>query len=276
MVRQRSRGLAPRPNGPRSRLVDPLIIGAGLNLIGSIFGRKKEKTMTPAQSIMSTATGVTDAAKKTGLNRLTLLGASNATAGAGMSMGGSAPPLASLSVLGDFISDNFSEDAKTRREHNRLQNELLRLEVDRARTLNTVPTVASVAGGGAITGGRGRIVQSGPATGFLNEGDRNAALADERDNTVSFQSHGEQTVVPVGPDFDEVLTGVFIEANNKNKAAKKRMAMGPMDIGSPLTIPPGLVDRTWEIMPPSNPSKMKTSPKPKKNKRRLFDGSWIQ
>lgn len=255
-------------------------IGGILKIAGGIFGlfgKKKDKIMTPAESIMSTATGVTDAAKATGLNRLTLLGASNATAGAGMNMGGGgAPPLASLSVLGGIIDDEFGQDAKDRREHNALQNDLLRLEVDRARTLNAVPNPETFASSGSLTGGRVSGTVTGSATGFLSESDRNAALADERDNTVSYQSHGEQTVVPVGPDLDEVLTGVVIEANNKNKAAKKRMSMGPMDNGTPLAIPPGFVNRTWELMPPSNTSKMSTSPKPKKNKRRLFDPSWIQ
>lgn len=254
--------------------MNPALIAGGLKLLGGLFGRK-QKQMTPAQSIMSTAQGVTDAAAATGLNRLTLLSASNATAGAGMAMGGP-PPLASLSVLGDLIDENFSDDAKQRKEHNRLQNELLTLEVDRARTLNAVAPVQSVAGGGALNGGRGNTRVTGPANGFLTETDRNATLADERDNTVSFQSHGEETVVPVGPDMDEVLTGIFIEANNKNKAAKKRMATGPMNTGTPLAIPPGVVNRTWELMPPSNTSKFDVSPKPRKNKRRLFDPSWIQ
>jgi len=254
--------------------MNPAIIAGGLKLLGGLFGRK-QKQMTPAQSIMSTATGVTDAAAATGLNRLTLLSASNATAGAGMSMGGP-PPLASLSVLGDIIDENFSDDAKARKEYNRLQNELLTLEVGRARTLATVPVAASLAGGGALTGGRVQTRTVGPATGYLGEDDRNPALADERDNTVSYQSHGQETVLPVGPDMDELLTGIFIEANNKNKAAKKRMSTGPMDTGTPLAIPPGVVNRTWELMPPSNTSKFDVSPKPRKNKRRLFDPSWIQ
>jgi len=121
-------------------------LGGVLKLAGGLFGlfgKKKDKIMTPAESIMSTATGVTDAAKATGLNRLTLLGASNATAGAGMNMGGGgAPPLASLSVLGGIIDDEFGQDAKDRREHNRLQNDLLRIEVDRSRSVAQVPTSA--------------------------------------------------------------------------------------------------------------------------------------
>lgn len=218
--------------------MDPEIIAGGLKLLGGLFGRK-QKQMSPAQSIMSTAQGVTDAAAATGLNRLTLLNASNATAGVGMTMGGP-PPLASLSVLGDIIDENFSNDAKDRKEHNRLQNELLTLEVDRARSLNAVAPVQSVAGGGALNGGRGNMRVSGPSNGFLAETDRNPASAQEVDNTVSYQSHGQETVVPIGPDADEIFTGVFIEANNKRKARLAREARSPgMTTGAALSVPEG-------------------------------------
>lgn len=226
--------------------MDPAIIGGGLNLLGSLFGKKKG--MTPSQSIRSTAHGARAAAKMYGFNPLTLLGASNATAGAGMDMGTS--PLASLSVLGSFIQDEFSDEAKERKEHNRLQNELLTLEVERARTLSAVAPVASVAGGGALTGGWSNHRVTGPAAGFLQEADRNPAVPDERDNTVSYQSHGQETKVPVGPDFDEVLTGAYIEHVNKNKAARERLARaGGWTVGTPLVAPWGLVDRTWELLP---------------------------
>lgn len=148
--------------------MNPTIIAGGLKLLGGLLGRK-QKTMSPAQSIMSTAQGARDAAKAYGFNALTLLQASNATAGAGMAMGGP-PPLASLSVLGDIIEDNYGDEAKTRKEHNRLQNELLRLEVDRSRPLAQVPrsAVQTVGGGNAALGGRpttyapGAGVQAGP------------------------------------------------------------------------------------------------------------------
>ena len=263
--------------------MDPVtLIGGGLSLLGSLFGRK-QKNMTPQQSIESTAAGARSAAAKYGFNALTLLQSSNATAGAGMAMGGP-PPLASLSVLGDFITDNFGKEAKERNEHNRLQNELLTLEVQRARTLNAVAPVASVAGGGAITGGRSNVRISGPASGFLTEADRNPTGADERDNTVSFQSHGEETVVPVGPDFDEILTGAFIENMNRNKAAREREARGGgMTKGTALQLPKvpvgGLggsffVDgNVAELLPPPP-----RRPKPKPNPRRkdLPLKSWEQ
>lgn len=260
--------------------MDPAIIGGGLNLLGSIFGKKK--TMTPARSILSTARGVRMAAKETGLNALTLLGASNATAGAGMDMGTS--PLASLSVLGSFIQDEFSDEAKQRKEHNRLQNELLTLEVERARTLSAVAPVASVAGGGALVGGWGQRRVAGPASGFLNEADRNPAVPDERDVTVSYQSQGQETVVPVGPDFDEVLSGAYIDNVNRNKAARARLARaGGWTVGDPLAVPPmpvmsGLgggvsVPDYSAVMPPKT---WQTKPKPKPKRKDLPLKSWEQ
>lgn len=132
--------------------MDPTIIAGGLKLLGGLFGKKK-KPMSPAQSIVSTAQGARQAAKQYGFNPLTLLQASNATAGAGIDMGGT-PPLASLSILGDIVEDNFGEEAETRREHNRLQNELLRLEVDRSRSLAQVPRALAVNG---VGGGRSPI-----------------------------------------------------------------------------------------------------------------------
>jgi len=181
--------------------MDPAIIGGGLNLLGSLFGKKK--TMTPARSILSTARGVRMAAKETGLNALTLLGASNATAGAGMDMGTS--PLASLSVLGSFIQDEFSDEAKQRKEHNRLQNELLTLEVERARTLSAVAPVASVAGGGALTGGRGNArvgsLRAGGVFGSPGYID-NSWMTPGREDKVKAQEHGSAVL-----HYDNAVTG---------------------------------------------------------------------
>lgn len=250
--------------------MDPAIIAGGFKLLGGLFGSKK-KTMSPAQSIVSTAQGARQGAKQYGFNPLTLLQASNATAGAGMDMGGT-PPLASLSILGDIVEDTFGEEAETRREHNRLQNELLRLEVDRAQTLSGVAVAPSVAGGGALGGGAPVYRSGGPVRDFLDEDDRGTAYVDVRDNTASFQSHGQQTVVPVGPDLDEVVSGVVIEAMNRSQANRERMSMGPMDIGTPLTIPYGLTDRTWELLP-GRPSTETLPPKKPRLDRSVKDWS---
>lgn len=218
--------------------MDPALIGGGLRLLGGLFGRKKAPT--PSQNIMSQAKGARQAAEKYGFNPLTML--QYGQPGGAMGGGGDAPPLASLSILGEMIEENYGQDAKDRREHNRLTNELLTLEVQNARSLSGVAPPSAVAGmrGGppAFNGGRAAVITASPiAHHFLDETDRNPAVPDERDNTVSYQSHGQESVVPIGPDFDEILTGMLIDANNRAKAAKARMAMGPMDTGTPLSVP---------------------------------------
>ena len=260
--------------------MDPAIIAGGLKLLGGLFGKKK-KAMTPQQSIESTAAGARSAAEKYGFNALTLLAGSNATAGAGMDMGGT-PPLASLSVLGDIVEDQFGDEANTRREHNKLQNELLQLEVDRARTLNVVAPPTAV-GGASLNGGYAvGVTQSPVSAPFLDEDMRGEARVDERDGTASIQSHGQETVVPIGPDADEVVTGFFIDAMNRSKASKARLARaGGHTVGQPLTIPEapvvGPFGVTWQpdfgaVLPPP-PS----SPRPKpRSKKPRYSAAWIQ
>lgn len=258
--------------------IDPSIIAGGLKAIGSLFGRKK--TMTPAQSINSTAAGVRSAAEKYGFNALTLLNASNATAGAGMEMG--APPLASLSVLGDLVEEKYGEDAVTRREHNRLQNELLTLEVDRARTLSAVAPPTAV-GGASLNGGYAAMYTESPVGGdFLDEDDRGSARVDERDATASVQSHGQETVVPVGPDFDEVMSGWFVNELNKGKARKAMLERaGGWTKGSPLAIPqdpvftgglggPIFVPNPGGLLPPKPKAKASTA------KNHLVPDGWYK
>lgn len=225
--------------------MDPALIGGGLKLLGGLLGRRKG--MTPSQSIRSTAKGARRAAEEFGLSPLTLLGASNATAGVSS---GDPPPLASLSILGDLITENYGEDANQRREFNELQTDLLRIQLDQARAA-VYPPPATAVPGAVLNGGRTVMRTESPVTGapFLDEDDRGEARVDERDNTVSFQSHGQETVVPVGPDLDEVITGMVIEANNWRKA--RREMQRNQTVGDPLSIPPGAgVNRIWELMPP--------------------------
>lgn len=224
------------------------LVSTGLKLVGGLFSKKPKSQ--PGQLIQSAAVGARKAAAESGFNPLTLLNSGHGQQGTSAG-GGDGPPLASLSILGDFIEEKYGQDGEDRREHNRLTNELLTLQVQNARTLIGVAPTSAVAGIGngppAFNGGR--------AVEFLNEDDRNPPLADERDNTVSFQSHGQESVLPLGPDLDEVLTGVFIDANNRSKARKAREARGGgQTIGTPLAMPstfPWSGDRMWEIMPPA-------------------------
>lgn len=196
--------------------MDPAIIGGGLKLVGGLFGRKKGPT--PSQNIVSQAKGARLAAEKYGFNALTMLQYGQPGGAMG---GGGAPPLASQAVLEGIadMTDVLTGEAAARREHNRLANDLLRVQLDEARAraqAGPPPGVAAVGSGPAALGRRAEPV----GNVFLDENMRGEARVDERDNTVSFQSHGQQSVVPVGPDVDEIFTGLLIEANNKAKARR--------------------------------------------------------
>lgn len=145
--------------------MDPAIIGAGLKFAGAVFGGK---TKSAGENRMSDLRGMMDAARtygpQYGFNPLTILGA----AGGAIGPSQSSSPLASLSVLGDFVEEKYGEDGKERREHNRLSNELLALQVQNARTLVGVAPPSAVAGIGngppALNGGRTTPVSTGTGT----------------------------------------------------------------------------------------------------------------
>lgn len=147
--------------------LDPGIIGAGISAVAGLFG-KREKYHPPSENIWSLAEGARDAGKHFGFNPLTLL-----KTGAQASVSpGSAPPLASMAILGNWMQDEFSQDTQDRREHNRLANELLALQVEEARTLRGVAppsAVADMGGTPGFSGGRTSTigVNSGSTAGTL-------------------------------------------------------------------------------------------------------------
>jgi len=118
------------------------LIGGGLKILGGLFGRSKSPT--PAENIVSQARGARKAADEYGFNPLTML--QYGQPGGSMAQG-DVPPLASLSILGDMLTDNFGPDAKDRREHNQLNNDLLRLQLDQARGLVRQPSDPSAVAG---------------------------------------------------------------------------------------------------------------------------------
>lgn len=124
--------------------------GAAISAVAGMVGRSNQTE----QNIRLMASASRRYGKKYGFNPLTLLG----VAGAGVDQNAGQAPLASLQILGEAIGDEFSQDAKDRREHNRLTNELLTLEVQKARTLQGVAPTSAVAGTGggapAFNGGR--------------------------------------------------------------------------------------------------------------------------
>lgn len=183
--------------------MDPTIVAGGLKLVGGLLGKKK--SMDPRTSIISAAAGARSAAAKYGFNALTLLQNSNLTAGAGMDMG--TPPLASLAVLGDIVEENWgktAEDEDVRREHNKLQNELLRLEVDRARGAMRAVEGVSHASGGAITGARTVKSISSPvaASAFGAPALENTVVTPGRGREIRPQTN-ESGVI----EWDNALTG---------------------------------------------------------------------
>lgn len=129
--------------------LDPTLVSGGLKLLGGLFGSKKPPT--PSQNIRSQAKGARMAAEEYGFNPLTML--QYGQPGGSMASGGPAP-LASLSILGDFIQDNYSDEAKDRREHNQLATDLLRVQLDQARSAVYVPPPPSAVEGAPLTGGR--------------------------------------------------------------------------------------------------------------------------
>lgn len=183
--------------------MDPTIAAGGLKLLGGLLGQKKG--MSPGDSIQSAARGARKAAALTGFNALTLLQNSNLTAGAGMDMG--TPPLASLAVLGDIVEENWgktAEDEDVRREHNKLQNELLRLEVDRARGAMRAVEGASHASGGAITGARTvkEITGTVAANGFGAPAIENSSVTPGRTRDIRPQTNESGFI-----EWDNALTG---------------------------------------------------------------------
>lgn len=185
--------------------LDPAIVGGGLKVLGGLFGGGGGdwSPAKPDENLVLHAKGARDAAGY-GFNPLTLLGLGGQGYGPG---GNRPPPLASLSILGDIVEDQYGQDGKDRREHNRLQNELLTLEVQRARSLSAVAPAASLAGGGAITGGRSKTAVgsfNGPSSSvFGAPGYVDAKwMTPGREDKVKPQEHGSGVL-----HYDNAITG---------------------------------------------------------------------
>lgn len=137
----------------------------GIGAVAGLFGKKpKDNTLNSTiAGIVGQARGVDQASRESGINRLTLLGASSPVPS--MTAGGP-PPLASVALLGDVI--NQDKERKEDEAFNKLQTELLSLQVDRARSLAKVAPVSAVAGMGgtpALTGNLATRVSASPVRG---------------------------------------------------------------------------------------------------------------
>ncbi|MDR7126628.1 hypothetical protein [Pseudotabrizicola sp. 4114] len=59
---------------------------------------------------------------------------------------------------------------------------------------------------------------NGPYSGPSHSGSIDSVEPNVRAVTESYTSHGSSTPVPLGPDFDEIMSGALFDANNKAKA----------------------------------------------------------
>lgn len=112
-------------------MLETLAAGAKiLGGIGGLFGKKKSTLNETVSGIRGQAKGARWAADEWGFSPLTLLGNSSAIAGGGYET----PPLASIQSITDGIQgidDVVSGETNRQKERSELQNQLLRLEVER-------------------------------------------------------------------------------------------------------------------------------------------------
>lgn len=130
--------------------MDPLTlggIGSILGGLGGLFGSKKPKKVDIADNIRDQAWGARQAADKFGFNPLTMLQYGN-PAGAGFVPQGGTPPLASIAAITGGLADinDVTSGDKARRDAaEELQNDLLRVQIDKLRSGVVASPVAATA-----------------------------------------------------------------------------------------------------------------------------------
>lgn len=167
-------------------------LAAGAKILGGLGGLFKKGNSAGKNSrsaIMGQAKGARDAAEQFGFNPLTLLAASS-----GIGPSESTPPLASVAMLTDGLQgldDVVSGENERTKERERLQDELLRLEVERAR-----------AGGAGAIGARRYAAINAPALSAPDMSIEGAATARRPNDALSWlNSFFEGS----GPKREEVL-----------------------------------------------------------------------
>jgi hypothetical protein len=146
--------------------MDPLIIGAGIKLLGGLFGNSAQKKREQAQrdfdadaprrNIISQLEGVRQGAKEFGFNPLTVFDKGQPS-GAGSS--GSPPPLASVDLLTGAlqdVTDVATGESARRSAANKLQMELGQIQLDQLRSgvVAVAPSAAASVGSGQLALGR--------------------------------------------------------------------------------------------------------------------------
>lgn len=177
-------------------------VGVATGLKG-LFGKKK-KDPTPTDNILSQAKGAREAADKYGFNPLTML--QYGQPGGAMGGGGSAPPLASIQAITDGlrgIDDITSGDAERRRKAEELQNDLLRVQLDQARSgvVAVGPGADSVGNGPSPLGRRAAVLPMPTGKAFA-----------PRKGGFGSPTKGQNSVAPGrGQEIDPVVNspGVF-------------------------------------------------------------------
>lgn len=274
-------------------LAGPLI-SAGASLLGGALNNKAEKAGIAAQNAYNDPAQIRARAEKAGFNPLSFIGpgVGNQTAAASGAYMGSAIADAGMAMAEGIANRTKKKQAEQlgalEIENAKLQNKLLQLTLrpkvggvyaDRQST----PTVSEAVGGGGVD------VGSDPETylGYVDHKVSAGAVGDSggidlkpKAVIVPHVSDGQSTPVPVGQDWDEILSGALIAANNRGKAKKafRKRHADDMTFGLPLKAPWGLVDRTYELMPPgpsrdnwSDAEWSKHPPKPKGYQKNIYD-----
>lgn len=244
----------------------PALIGAGANLLGGILSkpRAKDNFWGTEAGIHAQIKYTREHAENFGFNPLAWIGQTQSL--------GAAP---SNSYMGAAVADAgmvLADALAKQKDIGRLEraerlNEKLRQQVTDLTLRPAVPGVygapSGIGGGDAAPNRQRSAVPGGDEIAVPSRGDFGNVDPQSRNVAERVRSHEQFTDVPVGPDFDEVVTGVFIDANNRHKARKAFRARTDMTFGDPLRSPGSpfvpnsggeIPDAYWgglELLPPA-------------------------
>lgn len=188
-----------------------------------------------------------DAAQTAGFNPLSVLGTGTMVPGGsgipGITPGqvpnasGVGAPLSSISMMVDGftgLADIATGRTAQEAEQARLQTELMKIDVDRAkagartRVSAIAPSVRQTFGAPIQPGTNIRVSENfstEPQTPV--QVNKQGEIADVVETTQTFVNRdGKSTNVPVGPDMDEIVTGVIIEQAPKVRASNGWQSLG--------------------------------------------------
>lgn len=262
--------------------------GSLLGGISALFGggnTTKQSWKGAYGSLVGHAEGAIEGYKRTGINPLTLLGVTPSSGLPGQNYFGQA-----VADAGMLLADAFaSREDVGRLERAERLNEKLRKQVTDLVLRPAVPGVYGAGNGGSGNAAPDRqraVVSGGDEAVGPSRGDFGLVDPQSRNVSERVHSHDQFTDIPVGPDLDEVITGVFIDANNRHKAREAFRARTDMTFGDPLAVPRkttwvGLVPTPfssaapWELLPPEAPEKPRYKTVMRNGKRvRVRKSAW--